>query len=364
MARARDNVSISLKDLFLENYYTPEREAQLTKLSVWPLVAAAYNRTGGKIRVGEIKITQPTMMDARAETVRLTTPEGFNVAMAMKYLESGEGDPKFLYRFGVCAKHTYRPDAESFSEATTSANIRYITAKLNPKSDHELGKYLAATAEHLPRNINHRFRQLVDKSVDKYNGSSVSGRPTIDLPREYVTHAISVMMGGMSVHDIPSADRDVIARHYKKHMDEIAKFSDAVRITKELFSGNKWVIFNGINNGIIVGKLNLEGCVKALEDYESPRCGHLATPESLSFVSFNEAMNPVPLRWYPSLEALPEDMRRDVEIQLVMLKAHVGHDYLLPPPHVHRSATVMWEAIGAAVYSDWGNDCPMYILNG
>ena len=358
MAKRNKTVVTNIKDLFLDGYYTDERAAAVMKMSIWPLVVAAYNSTEGKVRVSHIQNEWATEEEYQA--VELALPQGFNIARIARHMGDDEnGNDKPMYVVSVRGSYANTYSSNNFSNELSTANIRYAIAKLSSGS-HPIRKALHNMAHGLATTLNDKFRSLTDKVVDTLFGEAVSHKPVISLEAHLATYAVRCFVGDIAKADVPANVYGELTKLFSNYKTAADKFEKTITDSLEAMNGNKWLVFSGINDGIIVGKMNMIGVTTALNRYRTE--GSLPYAHGYTYLVLSDM--PVPFRWYPSLEAMPEDQRREIEIQLVMLKAHAGHDTLLPPWDQYRSANKVWPAIGAACHSGWNSECPMYMLNG
>jgi hypothetical protein len=358
MAKRNKTVVTNIKDLFLDEYYTDARAAEVMKLSIWPLVVAAYNATDGGVRISHIQSGWAT--EENYQAVELALPQGFNIARVSRYDGTDEvGDPKPMFVVSVRGNYAADRSSNSFANELATANIRYAIAKVS-SGDHAIRQSLRSMVQGLGITLNDKFRSITDKLVDTLYGESVAHKPYVSLDPYVATYATRFFTGDIMKADIPAHMCAMLNKEFSKYKTEAERFEKAINGSLESMSGYKWALYSGINGGVIVGKVNMMGVIAALNEYRTEGC----LPHGHQFTFFVLSDMPVPFRWYPSLEAMPEDQRREVEIQLVMLKAHVGHDTLLPSPDKYRNANKVWDAIGAACHSGWNTECPMFLLNG
>lgn len=358
MAKRNKTVVTNIKDLFLDGYYTDARAAEVMKLSIWPLVVAAYNATDGGVRISHIQSGWAT--EENYQAVELALPQGFNIARVSRYDGTDEvGDPKPMFVVSVRGNYAADRSSNSFANELATANIRYAIAKVS-SGDHAIRQSLRSMVQGLGITLNDKFRSITDKLVDTLYGESVAHKPYVSLDPYVATYATRFFTGDITKADIPAHMCTMLNKEFSKYKTEAERFEKAINGSLEAMSGYKWALYSGINGGVVVGKVNMMGVIAALNEYRTEGC----LPHGHQFTFFVLSDMPVPFRWYPSLEAMPEDQRREVEIQLVMLKAHVGHDTLLPSPDKYRNANKVWDAIGAACHSGWNTECPMFLLNG
>lgn len=360
MAKRNKTVVTDIKGLFLDGYYTEARAAEVMKMSIWPLVVATFNATDGGVRISNVRTDWITTGEEDYQSVELALPQGFNIARIARHMGSDEnGNDKPIFVISVRGNYAADSSYNNFSNELSTANIRYAIAKVS-SGDHPIRRSLRSMLKGLDVTLNDKFRSITDKIVDTLYGESVAHKPYVSLDPYVATYAARYFAGDVTKADIPAHMCAMLDKEFSKYKTAADKFEKAIEGSLEAMSGHKWAVFSGINGGVIVGKVNMMGVTAALNHYRNEGC----LPHGHQFTFLVLSDMPVPFRWYPSLEAVPEDQRREIEIQLVMLKAHVGHDTLLPPPDKYRNANKVWDAIGAACHSSWSSECPMFLLNG
>ena len=187
MAKRNKTVVTNIKDLFLDGYYTDARAAEVMKLSIWPLVVAAYNATEGGVRISHIQNGWAT--EEGYQAVELALPQGFNIARVSKYDGTDEvGDPKPMYAMHVRGNYAADRSSNSFSNELATANIRYAIAKVS-SGNHAIRQSLRSMVQGLGLNLNDKFRSITDRIVDTLYGESVAHKPYVSLDPYVATYA-------------------------------------------------------------------------------------------------------------------------------------------------------------------------------
>lgn len=347
----REVIKVVPKDMFLENYYTPQLEDEIVRSSLWPLAVAVYSACNGRGR-----ISQWSANGSFGTRMAFSTPEGFNIG----YIATqGCGDS---LQYSVYAGDAYfKPTFNGGTNATLNTNnIRYAINKLGKSSNHDIrrGFIRASSPENLNGDIYSKLHSLIDRAVDQFNGGSINCRPTIDVDDHTATMLAQLFMGDMTANDMPSTVTDEVNTKFVEFKEKLTRFNLAIDSSKELFAPNKLLFFTKINNGIVVGKTKTDWIGRMLNNYKNGGTLRMADKA----IDVRDMV--VPFKWYPSIEALPADLRQELEIQLVMLKAHTGSDSLIPNPEVSYGADIkVWPALdGGAIFSAW--ESHLLVLNG
>lgn len=308
-----------MSELFVEGQHTPQDMQKFSRSPLFPIAATIYNTVDKALRVGRIEYTALSASEldhidpAKTHmTAYFCTPEGLTVAKAI----CRTGQFSFHTTYDVLTSGTSMGSAD-----LTTTNANYIRAKLSKSSNHPALSSLQACIRSAQTVISHKLRNITDSLVDTFFGNGVSRRPTIEFSSAEATYLADIVMGKATSMDIPPTDWQEIEIKYQAHSNRAAKFDSAIEQAREAFDGDKWVFIHEINGGVMLGAIRPDGVQKALEAY---RLGnYLPSHESTEHTYANFV---IPLKWYPSVEALPEDYKRELDYALVMLKAHRGSE--------------------------------------
>ncbi len=308
-----------MSELFVEGQHTPQDIQKFSRSPLFPIAATIYNTVDKALRVGHIEYRASGASelnhidpDKTDMTAYFCTPEGLTVAKAI----CRTGQFSFHTTLDVLSSGT-----SMGSPDLTTTNANYIRAKLSKSSNHPALSSLQACIRSAQTVISHKLRGITDSLVDKFFGNGVSRRPTIEFSSAEATYLADIVMGKATSMDIPPADWQGIEIKYQAHSHRAAKFDSAIEQAREAFDGDKWVFIPEINGGVMLGAIRSDGVQKALDAY---RLGnYLPSHESTEHTYANFV---IPLKWYPSVEALPEDYKRELDYALVMLKAHRGSE--------------------------------------
>lgn len=361
MAKKRETLKINVNDMFLDGVYATGPDyhggSVAMKSKLWPVAVAAYAACEGKARIAEYKTTVREGESENTERICLTTEHGFRIGYVTAWADG---------QISVNATNGLLGSADGSSASLTTNSIRYAISKLT-KSDHDVRSGLRGNCFGVGDFLSDRLRSMVDKTIDTFYGESISSVPQIKLEEACITALAQVHMKELDINKIHPSIQSRMEQAFADYKSRRAKFNDALDKTKEIFNTNKIVFIPDVRDGFIVGKIKTDMINDNVSQYPinvqkiTPRLtGHLPTSNGEKY--FASDKSPViPLRWYPSIEVIPEDLRRELEIQLVMLKAHTGSPTLIP--NLQGIGTKVWDAVGAIYYSYYGQT-PIILLNG
>lgn len=332
-----------MSELFVEGQHTPQDMQKFSRSPLFPIAATIYNTVDKALRVGHIKYTALSASEldhidpAKTHmTAYLCTPEGLPVAK----VTCKTGQFSFHTTYDVLSSGT-----SMGSPDLTTKSANYIRAKLSKSSDHPALSSLQACIKSAQTVISQKLRNITDSLVDTFFGAGVSHRPTIEFSRAEGTYLADIVMGKATSMDIPPTVWQEIETKYQAHSHKAAKFDSAIEQAREAFDGDKWVFIPEINGGVMLGAIRPDGVHKALEAYQFGN--YLPSHESTEHIYADFV---IPLKWYPSVEALPEDYKRELDYALVMLKAHRGSEANDEPdliPVTNYGKLGNWPQIGA-----------------
>jgi hypothetical protein len=331
---ARSVIKFNISDIFLDGQTKQEDRLHLVNSPLFGILANLYNRSEKSIRVGMVTRSEATN---DFYSVEIVTPEGLSVAR----LTARYGG---MYNFGVYSNPLTA--GSNPNAVITSSNPKYLQTKLGPKSEHEAAQIFDTRLVSTKVYVSELLRASLDKFIDHTVGISVTSSPKVFSDR-YITNGSELELchylalyyaGEVTQLEMPQNVRNMFDDIYKKYADKKNKFSDALSRSREMFSGEKWIYFRNMNGGVVLGAIRTDAMQVAIDKY--------ASGQHLPFVSeFNYAQWEMPLKWYPSHDHIPADIRQQVDLSLVMLKAHRDSEEMFP------SDGRFWEEMGCLMES-------------
>lgn len=339
---------LNVEDIFLDDSNDKSLVNLFVGSQLFAIFATAYNTVGGRLRVG--KLLKTTLTDGREAIKQVTfvTPVGFSVGkVAADY--SGASMGETLYHFAVSGNVLGDVNNPNMAYTTLSTqNPAYMRSKLSATSNHDAKGHLMARVTEAEREVDIMLRAFADNGVDKKYGDGIARRPSFGGTDDINTIFAEVAMGEKSIHEVPQSIMNDAKTLYDRFRQKVNKFNQAVDSVKDILVGEKWVLVYNLNGGLILGAINTDATSVALDMYK--------TAEGLPGTTEHKySAETVPLKWYGKFEDVPEDTRKEVEYQLMILKTHTNSKDLFPSGD--RYGVTIWD-IGAANY------CPnMYAAN-
>ncbi len=304
---------------------------------MWPIVVAAMNACDGGLRVG-------TMKQHDGSRIELVNSCGFMVARV--HTERG------VYYFNTYNDGT---SVTNGCQRIKSKRPKYIAQQLKKPKDDDEGSELydelresLRVADLTPNNIMCEFLNNTVRSM--YGERSA---PTATVSDEMATILLRMYMKEMHPSEVDAADQIKFDNVYKKYCEKRNKLHESFTVVRDLFSKDKWVlIYDYLNNSVIVGALSRHPAQAAVDLYI--REGAFRSPNAFSYAHIVH-----PFQWYPNFDAIPDDIRKELEIQLMMYKVNTNSEHLLPRV---THGLKLWAEGGMAINSDWG-DAPVVIMD-
>lgn len=235
---------------------------------------------------------------------------------------------------------------------------RYAVQKMG-RGPHDVRGRIMHTLASINESLGDTVRPIIDKAVDRTYGESLSSRPTTTIPTSLTNTLLRFFMDEVGKNDVPLKDIEMIKDIHRRHLTKNEKFDKALGVARSLFEGEKIIFFPSVRRGVIVGKTNMLPALAAIDQYDKGE----SLPYASGFAYMPDVNFSVPLRWYKSLQHVPDDLRKELEIQLVMLKAHTNGDSLIPSFQKMYEER-FWVDLGVSCYpSHGGSSSPMLILN-
>lgn len=305
--------SFNIDSLFMEGQVDAATRMEIVRSPYFSVIVAAYNLVNGNLRVGLVDRDSNLI-----SKVMLVTPVGLPVAV----IRIGTG----THSFEMC----HSLSGAGFSMMSTN-NFRYMKNKIT-KSGSDLAARIVGKVDENNSFFSHTVYTMIDRLIDKSMGESVSRAPSFSNPlsmdRDLLTFMARHMRGEVTLLEMPGNLRNLFDSMYKEFSDKRERFREALKSAHDFVQGDRWVLFNGVNGGVILGAISPQPMIAAVENYSN--AGMLPSP-----TSFNYCDTTLPFKWYESLEKIPANIYRELEYSLVMLKTHRGVNELIPSGTFH-----------------------------
>lgn len=341
---AKTRLKFDPDNFFLVGQHDTIERVNFMRDSIFPLAVAAYNAAEGQIRIGHIEYHD----NDTVRRVHLVSPTGLSVA----YIDyQADGTIQML--------HNRSPLANSASAVRSlyTNSSRYLMNKLSKNSTHDAKESLHGSAQRAKADKAYSaiVHDIVESVINKVNGDRLE-RPRVEFGwNDEMSHMLALYFAGeITKNDIPLDKLTDFESRYGRYVIKRDKFTSTMQGTLDFFTGDKWVLISGINNGLILGAISSQPVINAI--HTMIKTGSL--PSYYDGQDF--AQQVVPFTWYRSFEDIPDGIRSEVELSLLMLKSHTGCPELIP--------TVSGEAITvypemSAVVRQYHNEAKVVLLH-
>lgn len=336
-----------IKQYFMNDMSTQLQREALMKSEAWQIVVAAINTSPGEVLVGPI-----TMSSGNTHPVDVTfvTPSGFNIAM----LSMGK-------RFEIYLANDPTLEVRGWSADMKSTRAAYIASKLRKRPDkngteaeqHGLYNMFVSHIYKAKKAPNSIVKEAIEKAFNRLFKGQTDHSLEIDMNRECSTALARIYMGDMNRNEMPSHMVSALTQAFKKYTDLRDNLNESLQSLRDFFSCNKWiVIFNNEaekpeTKPMWIGGVGNQPALAALNEYVKES----RLPEQSAF-SYAEVIEP--FKWYKSYEDVPEELRSQLDVELMMYKVHRGRDSLLPNRTEFDHRTMLWQEGGAVCWYNFG----------
>ena len=344
---------VNTDDLFLSDSIDEATRLRVIKSDAGSIIIALHKVLKGDLRCSTIDYE--AMVDmykdlAKIRRVWLCTAEGLtlgyihaenlelgNAARAAK----GKRDNKnkityFTVSHGMAAPFEGKTYDTGYRFA--SVNPKYIVNKiLNPNA--ELHKTVTGSYKVVKNAYElavHDSYKSLHKRIEAIHYKNKSD--TFNLGIKTTTKLLEGFGVSIKEQDIPTEDYLKIMEARTLSLQKKQQRENTAKEMKEFFDKDKWLITMNISGGIIVGAISYKPIHAVIDNWveEESHLSH-ATPEH-NGGEHRYAEVIVPLKWYPSLDALPEDMRKDIVSKMVMMDIHRNDGMTIRDPKLETNS--------------------------
>jgi len=334
---------VDLNDIFYDGAHDDASKAKAMRSQLWPLAVAVYAYFK-PLRLGPI-----CNLDDDEELFHFLTESGLPV-VCLKLASNGDvrvmtADRNF---------HGYEVDKVTpYSTVLSTNNIRYAVTKLKPNARHDSKVAITGAIQNAKVGISEFMFRALDGVVDDLAVERMN-KPRVETPRHLTAALMGMVIDGKDKDSLNTSQWHELTTAYAKYTVENNKFEAAVTRAADMFNGDKWVAFNHILGGIVVGAVSSKPMLAAYNAYK-------ATGSYPDFVAHNYIEPVVPFKWYKNIESMPQDIRSEFEVSAVMLRAHTNSTGILP--NIAESNIEVWEpveAFGVSSYLPNSADCIVF----
>lgn len=309
-----------MKDYFLEGLLSDNTKRDVMASPLWSVAVACINQTNGGVVVGDVYKFDGN----EVHSLSLVTPSGFQVGCVHRDSASDTA----VHKFGVF-NSPYRsstaPSQDVFDNVK-SRKIPYIIRKIKTSGSDPYNALLNAYTN-AQVGVNNILSNITNKLI--HETKAVRPSRVVDLDEESTLDLLRFYKKDIDTSQISGQIQFRLDKAYERYKEFLSQTAVGISESMQFFDKNKWVVFNRLNNnakGVIVGAVSREPLLRAVEHYNIH--SSLPQPHQYTYVDMI-----VPFKWYRSVNDIPEDIRRDIEMQLTMAKVNMrldGADLLSP----------------------------------
>ncbi len=352
---------MTVNSFFYEDLSTAEHRAALMRNDLWHIVVAAMNVAPKEMKVGAIKFYE---RQSGSIQVELLNNVGFLVGHA-EVAPSHRGRKTVLkYKLSLIND----PFSIRSSGGLSSTRAKYVAGKIRSKTDPTLRDSIIRAvryAKFAPHAIVNRAAHNV---LARLNGGRAPRTPlAASLGESLVTQLVRMFVDDMSRSEMTTADAAEIYKEFDKYKKARVKVGETLSAVREFFSRDKWVVVSSLNEDdwtggsmnkgrVIVGAIRCQPLLAAFDyfakNFALPSC-------NMGTDSFAFCQEVVPFTPYASFEQVPEDIRKSIEVELMMRKVARGTDSIYPK--VDTGATDVWQEGGQIIWRDYGEGTVTFV---
>lgn len=345
---------MTTNSFFFEELSTPAQRQDLMKSEVWHIVVAAMNVAPGELKIGSISKDYNDMPE-----VKLLSNEG--VLVAAINTTSGRRGKQFGYAFGLTHSDTLTKNA--WTELRSSRS-KYVASKVRSKNE-DAGGLSSKVEGAVVRAKNAKHHLAYDammRAIKKLYGRAPDTL-NISLDSELTTTLARVFMGDLLPTQVPSHQASLITSQFNTFKQRQQKLSESLDVVREFFARDKWVLITDYVEGIkdssspvIVGSFSGLPIVAAIDEFiRTGEFPHVKQGNS----SFAYALNPDPLKVYASFDHIPDEMRKAIEVELMMYKISRNSEDLIPK--IVGGTCNLWQEGGVLNWSEYSDGTILFM---
>jgi len=311
-------IKFNVHDIFMDSQNTVSDRNIFVSSPLFGVFAAAYNRSEGKVKVGQLR------MKTESNNVRYvgSVPVVSRLGMSVGSIDNYSGDS---YSSVAFATHANPFDGYAVSKRVRSGNVKYIQSKLSRGSTHDIANSFDAALDRSEKAIGVNLRQMILNSIEVESGDD--GAPVFDIRNGGDDHLITFLAryfaGEVERAELKPSFQQEFDKLFKKYTDQRNKFKAALKSAYDMVSTEKWFYVTNINGGVLLGGISSLPMCAALDAFV--RDNELPWVSELNYVK-----ETVPFKWYLSHEHIPDELRQQLDFSIAMLKAHRNTAEALP----------------------------------
>lgn len=311
-------IKFNVHDIFMDSQNTVSDRNIFVSSPLFGVFAAAYNRSEGKVKVGQLQMKTASNNVRYVGSVPIVSRLGMSIGSIDNYSDDSYGSVGF-------EAHASPFDDHFVSKRVRSGNVKYIQSKLSRGSTHDIANSFDTALDRSEKAIGVNLRHMILNSIgDKAESSEV---PVFDRRNGADDHLITFLAryftGEVERAELKPSLQQEFDSLFKKYTEKRDKFKAALKSAYDMVSTEKWFYVTNINGGVLLGGISSLPMCAALDAFV--RENELPWPSE-----FNYVQETVPFRWYPSHERIPDELRQQLDFSIAMLKAHRNTAEALP----------------------------------
>lgn len=335
-----------VSNIFFAGKNFSEQDKQRVVLSpVWPAAVAVYSATGQKARVFS------HMVDGQEETIFMSDENGFNLCAVQKC----NSDYLFLSADSYVTHVDYARSESvgilrDYTTRLKTVDLSYMSSALRSKSKgHEAQDRLKNATQKVTLESDDIVFVAVDSMLDQRAGGTLQHPEPDRSGLHNSVFADAILGNNLSVSD--KLALDTMLDKYKIEKD---KYNQIGRDTVSFFDNDKWMVVRSLDSpdGFMIGVVDKTKVVEKLLQMPLHRSSVFSRSEYM--------VEQKPLRWYASLDVMPDDMRQSFELSCLMVKSHLPntdydiHNDIVPVSltrdfSIYGRTFKYWDAIGFSI---------------
>lgn len=351
---------MNINSFFREDLSTAEDRAALMRNDLWHIIVAAMNVAPAEMKVGEINFNDTTV----PADVELLNNVGFLVGRAMSAYSYRGNKAILKHRLGLIG----HPFSLRLSSDMSSTRAKYVAGKIRSKTDSTLRDSITQAVHYAKLTPHAVLNRAAHNVLEKLNGGRVPRTPfAASLSASVVTQLVRMFTDDMQRSEMSAADTAEIRKEFDKFKKDQVKVDEIISAAREFFSRDKWVIISGLTEDswtsstigkgrVIVGAISCQPLLAAIDDFARK---FVLPSHSMGMHSFAYCQEIVPFTLYTSFEKVPEDIRKSIEVELMMRKVARGTDSIYPK--VEMGTTNVWQEGGQTMWRDYGEGAVLIV---
>lgn len=345
---------------FLEGKFDAEIMVRYASRSpLWPVFVALHNATNGEVRISNI---------VEDREMQFCTATGAQFAQVQRLHKQTSNGSKEYYAFDFY-NHPLRKYGSDTKPELKSTNPKYIANKLKGMTG-SISYHLFKCHKMVPWLLDYFLSYGLLRHERAFR--KLRKKPALEVTRDDLQEKQLLQLVRLAIGDM---DRSQLTSDLVTYCDskiaKLAKDRQGYEQMKDdfraFFARDKVIVINGVCNGVIVAEINKDylkrGVEYALSNIDcgypfEKQCDDIYKEANVRISERLDGKVTNSIKWYPSLDAVPDPLRTSVNASLMMLKVHTNSTGSFPETPDNADC---WLDIGAG-YVEGGGAFPAYLI--